>query len=365
MSRKASTKTDTEISDRQAAFNALHTQYGDIARVHPIKRVSVDDVLPTPSTLLNTATREGGIRPGSVVEWYGVEQTMKTWTAMEMVRQAQLKWPDKIAAYIDPEQAVDLWTAQNKVGIDMSVSADGIPKFVYYPTPEDDIPNLESMLDRIYNYAKSGLFSIIVLDSVAASSTLYEIKADEVSSNQFMGAARVLSNSMKMIKAACAQTGTILWCVNQVRTKIVTGPFGQISKLEPSGGYALKYVASYRFSVSWAGKDKESEDQKLRIFCEKIKYGQPWETVEVPIQFGHGIDQTLDLGLAAANAGILTKAGSWYKYKGNNIANGNAKLKELLDQNPETAMEIRQATYEATILSQPDVYLPAQVKTEE
>jgi recombination protein RecA len=362
MAPKKQTKSEGEITDRQAAFNALHTEYGDIARKLPIKRVSPDEVLPTPSTLLNIATREGGIRPGSVVEWYGVEQTLKTWVAMEMVRQAQQKWPDKIAAYIDPEQALDLWTAQTKVSIDMSVSPDGIPKFVYYPSPEDDdMPDLEAMLNRMYKYAASGLFSIIILDSVAASSTLYELKADDVTDNQMMGAARVLSKSLKQIKAAAARTGTIIWCINQVRTKIVTGPFGQISKLEPGGGYALRYVASYRFSTSWAGKDKDSEDQTLKIFCEKIKYGQPWETVEVPIQFGRGIDQEVDLAKAATDAGILKKAGPWYTLPDGSKLSGDAKMGEYLKTYPEKAEELRKLTYQATILNGPDTYLPEEV----
>ena len=40
--------------------------------------------------------------------------------------------------------------------------------------------------------------------------------------------------------------------------------------------------------------------------------------------------------------GILEKAGSWYKYNGENIAQGMKKLLVLLEENPELLKELEE-----------------------
>jgi recombination protein RecA len=71
------------------------------------------------------------------------------------------------------------------------------------------------------------------------------------------------------------------------------------------------------------------------------------------ILFGTGIDRmgcTLD---AALELGVVERRGSWYAYKGNNLAQGRLKAVELLKEKPELAQqletEVRLALSEAAL----------------
>lgn len=362
-STKSSKKESAEqpVNDRAARYNALKTQYGDIGRIHPILPVDPSTCLKPYSTQWALSTNECGFRPGSVIEVYGMEMTLKTEQALLLCKAAQEQFPTQSVLYCDPEEAVDLFIAEHRLGIDMGMLDPdiGLKKFIYYPDPSTDvIPTMEDYLNRIYDFAASGLFSLIVLDSVKACQTRYEEKQEDITQQKVAGPALVMSNAFSKIKAICRRTGTRLLCVNQLREKFIKTPQGVITKAEPTGGNSLKFAATHRYRFSWAEKKKETNDQHLIIYSEKVKYGPVWRAIEVPITLGRGYNVEADLLEAAVQTGVLGKNGSWFTKDGKNLANGEKQGCQLLQAQPALFAEIRDAVYAAAAPDLNKAYVP-------
>lgn len=344
MARPKKTSPKEAMSDRVAAFNLLKTQFGDLGREFDARPIDRDLCLPTPSTQFNIITNDGGVRPGTCVEFYGEEGASKTGVALQMARQAQKKYPDKSVAYIDTESAVDKWVAVNKFGIDVGFFDDGMPKFVFWPDPEyDPVPSLEQVMDRIYKYAASGQFSFIVLDSYAATPTRIELEGGEAADAQYGGGSKIMRSSLSKIIPVMVRTGTNLWIINQMTTHMVTG------SLKPKGGQGVKYSAYMRVHAKWKDKEEGNSVGLLQIKMDKTRYGPPYRTAIIPIRLGEGIDENADLILAATDAGIVKKSGSWYSYKETQIGQGLPKAADYIAEHEEMKKEILEATMEKSL----------------
>ncbi len=340
---------DGLTSDREAAFNILQIKHKNIGKKQEVHAVTPSECLQSPSAQWNIMTNDGGFRPGSIIELYGHFGTLKTTLALELARAAQEWKPEKVVGYYDPEQAIDLYIAETDMGIDRLPFDDGTPRFDYWPGTDDAIPTLEEILDRIYDVAASGIYSFIVLDSVAACMTLWEKEQDEITSAKWGGPSILMSKAMKRIKSVCAKTGTILLCVNQLRTKTIMTPQGQKSVEEPGSGFALRYAASHRFKLSWAKKDAEGDDSCLRIKADKVKYGRSWGEIDIPITLGKGINEEADLVIAAEAQGVITKKGSWYTFQEEMIGQGLVKVAANLKAMPKMAELIKEMTYKEAL----------------
>jgi len=353
MAKKPAAVKEQPVTERQAKVAALKMKYPTITAVRkPVLPVGPEDCLRSPSMQMCLLTNEGGFRPGSCVEYYGLEGTLKTWHSLEMCREAQFRDPTKAVAYFDPEHAVDLHIAASKIGVDLGTFPDGMPKFDLVPGEGEDEPTLEDYLNRMYDYAASGLYSFIVLDSIAACMSNWESEQTDITNAKWGGPSIPMSKGLKRIKTVCAKTGTRVWYVNQLRTTTVQGPHGPISKDEPGGGKAVRYAATHRYKVAWANKD--SEYAMLRVTAEKNKYGPPWVKVEVPILMGHGVDKEADLLMCAAQHGVVKKSGSWYyTLDGEAIGNGLQNAASKLRDKPDLISEITAATLKAGLPKEP------------
>ncbi len=340
-------QAEEPVSQRETQFAALKAQYKEIDRETKPAQVPRDLVMPSMCISMDLLTNEAGLRPASIVEYYGLPGVTKTRTALQMVRQAQLWAPDKSVAIVDTEGDVDLYAAKNTFDIDFSALPDGTPRVNYWPDPEfDDIPNLEFILNRIHDFAASGLFSLIVLDSVAMCMPLWEAKNEDITGTKFGGPALALSTGFRKIKAVAKRTGTRIWLVNQIRTKVIQTPHGSISKDEPGGGYALKFAASHRFKASWVKKAKEDDEYAmLRITGEKVKFGPSDRYADIPVLNGL-IDRDADLVQVSARFGVIEKKGAWYYYDGSPLGNGLAQAASALRNHPDT---LYAKIYEKTI----------------
>lgn len=308
------------ILDKEAALNNLKLKHKDIGRKIETKPIHWSECLSTGSLQLDLITNDGGLRPGSIVEIYGKGGVMKTTLAWNFVKNAQKKWSTQRAGYYDLEGVSDLYHVENGIGVDFA-NEDGEPIVDYWPNYEDEIPTLEEVLARIYDCVASGLYSIIVLDSLAACMTLWDKEQKDVTSQKAFGPAIVLRNGFRKINSICHRTGTIIVICNHMTTSTVPGP-RPITVLKPTGGTALEYAATHRFRLDWADKDREGDDSKLRITTDKIKYGKSWQPVEIPVELGYGFNEYADLVLAAEAHNVLTKKGSWYFLNGEQLGQG-------------------------------------------
>lgn len=72
----------------------------------------------------------------------------------------------------------------------------------------------------------------------------------------------------------------------------------------------------------------------------KNKIAAPFKVVNFDILFGSGIDTMGCMLDAAQELDVVERKGSWYAYKGNNIAQGRLNVVELLKTDQSLAAEI-------------------------
>jgi recombination protein RecA len=291
---------------------------------------------------MDIMTREGGYRKGSIVEWFGHEGIAKTRGALQQSRIAQVWAPDKSVAFFDVEGGVDLYQAEHDFRIDMGQFPDGSPKFAYYPHPDtEDIPTTEDYMNRISLYAASGLFSLIVVDSLAAMLSGWEKKQDDITATKTMGSGLILSSAFRKLKPIVQRSGTIILIINQVRTYTEQTAHGPMSVDKPSGGHALRFAATHRFKADWKTKAKDEGDfYRLKVHSWKVKYGRSDMHSEIPVLDGK-FEYYADLVECAVRYGVVVLKGSWYQYQDSPIGQGLVNAADSLRTNAPLADAIR------------------------
>ena len=224
--------------------------------------------------------------------------------------QAQKANPDKMVAYMDLEFAFDPVYAEN-LGLDLSPD-----KFVFVQ-PEHG----EEVFDIIESLLKTGEFSFIAVDSVAAMVPRAE-REGEIGEAKMGLHARLMSQGMRRLVGAISKSDTILYFTNQLRDNI-----GVIygNPEVTTGGNALKFYASQRLDVRKTQTLKEGEvsyANNIRITVKKNKVAPPFGKCETMIEFGQGISLDAEIVNLAIDNGLIKKSGSWYVYE-------NAKMQGL------------------------------------
>ena len=110
-----------------------------------------------------------------------------------------------------------------------------------------------------------------------------------------------------------------------------------------TGGKALKFYASIRIDVRRAEQIKSGTDvvgNHVKIKIVKNKMAPPFKSVEVDIIYGKGISAVSSIFELALQYGIITKAGSWFSYNEERIAQGREKVLQLLESNTALCEEI-------------------------
>jgi recombination protein RecA len=303
----------------------------------------------------------------SIVEIYGPESSGKTTLALHAIAESQRC--GGTAAFIDAEHALDPVYAGN-----LGVNIDEL----LVSQPDSG----EMALDVVDQLVRSSAVDVIVIDSVAALVPRVELEGD-MSDSQIGLQARLMSKAMRKITGSLALSQCTVIFLNQLRSKV-----GVIygSPEVTSGGNALKFYASvryvfrkylvfhnryghvvleeifsfpknpqYRYSIDTRRKEILPDNTGIRVKVKvvKNKVATPFKAVMLDILFGTGIDRmgcTLD---AALELGVVERRGSWYAYKGNNLAQGRLKAVELLKEKPELAQqletEVRLALSEAAL----------------
>ena len=182
---------------------------------------------------LDLALGVGGLPKGRIIELYGHESSGKTTLALHAV--ANVQKAGGTAAFIDAEHALDPAYAR-KIGVDLAGLVVSQPS-----SGEEALTICEELV-------KSGAVDIVVVDSVAALTPQAEI--DGAMGDSHVGLqARLMSQAMRKLTAAIAQTKTLCIFTNQVREKIGI-MFGN-PETTP-GGKALKFYATCRLQVQGA-----------------------------------------------------------------------------------------------------------------
>jgi len=286
-------------------------------------------VVPTGSLSLNLALGVGGYPKGRIVEIYGPEASGKTTLCLHAIAEVQKQ--GGTAAFIDVEHALDPVRAK-KIGVNLDDLLISQPDYG------------EQALEIAETLIRSGGVDIVIVDSVAALVPKSEIEG-EMGDQQMGKQARLMSQAMRKLTAAINKTKTLVIFTNQIRHKIGV-MFG--SPETTTGGNALKFYASVRMDIRKIGNIKEGEEvvgSRHRVRIKKNKVAPPFKQAEFDMD-ENGISlsgDVLDLGV---KEGVIQKSGSFFKYKGEVMAQGREGAKKYLEENPKIMDQIKKEIWQ-------------------
>ena len=331
--KKQSNQDASKKKALEVTFAQIDKQYGNgaVMMLGQAPNMTIKSI-STGSILIDQAIGVGGLPVGRIVEIYGPESSGKSTLAMHAIAQAQKE--GGICAFIDAEHAMDPLYAE-KLGINTNDLIISQPDYG------------EQALDIAEMLIRSGAVDIIVVDSVAALVPKTELEG-EMGDTHVGLQARLMSQALRKLTPVVHKSNTILIFINQIRSTIGGLPFA--SKETTSGGKALKFYASLRLDVRRIGTLKKGDVQignRVAIKVVKNKVAPPFKRVEVDLLFNQGISKELGILDAALHYKVITKSGSWFSFKGENIAQGRDQALKLLQENEDIMNEISELVHKA------------------
>jgi recombination protein RecA len=294
-------------------LNQIERSYGrgSIQKLGDAEHMVVDSISTGALTL--DAALGGGYPKGRVVEIYGPESSGKTTLALHAIASSQKL--GGVAAFVDAEHALDpLYAAGLGVDIDSLLVSQ----------PDSG----EMALDIVDQLVRSAAVDVIVIDSVAALVPRAELEGD-MSDAQIGLQARLMSKAMRKITGSLSMSQCTVIFLNQLRSKvgIIYG-----SPEVTSGGNALKFYASVRLDTRRKEILPDNLGIRVKVKVVKNKVAAPFKVVLLDVLFGSGIDSMGCILDAALDLDIVERKGSWYAYKGKNIAQGRINCVDLMKQ---------------------------------
>ncbi len=283
-------------------------------------RPSTDNgAISSGSILLDEALGIGGYPRGRIIEIYGPESSGKTTLALSAVAECQKKG-EKVA-FIDAENSIDPEYAKN-----LGVNIDDL--ILSQPDSGEEALEIVEML------AKSGVFGLVVIDSVAA--LVPQAELDGMMQDNSVGLqARLMSKALRKITAILNKNACTVIFINQLREKVGV-VYG--NNETTTGGRALKFYSSVRIDIRRTEAIKDGLNIVGNVVSVKVvknKVAPPFKTVKLDIIYGKGISKEGELLDLAIEKGIAKKSGSWYEIYGERIGQGRETAKEFLREHPE------------------------------
>ena len=323
MSKEKSNSSET----LQTVLQQIEREFGkgSVVRLGDKPKVDVE-ALSSGSILLDSCLGIGGYPKGRIIEIYGPESSGKTTLALTAVAEAQSK--GGITAYIDAENSIDPEYAKN-----LGVNIDDL----ILSQPDSG----EEALEIVESLASSGVFSLIVVDSVAALVPKAELDGAMIDSSVGLQA-RMMSKAMRKITGVLSKNNCTVIFINQLRDKV-----GVIygSNETTTGGRALKFFASVRIDIRRSEAIKDGINiigNTCNIKVVKNKVAPPFRSCKIDISYVKGISkegELLDLGL---EYGYVKRSGSWYEIYGERMGQGRETAKQFLAENTDIRDKLKE-----------------------
>lgn len=282
------------------------------------------EAIPTGALSLDLALGVGGLPRGRVTEIYGPESSGKTTICLHVIAEAQRM--GGTCAFVDVEHALDPDYAQ-RIGV--------LVDELYVSQPDTG----EQALEIAEALVRSGAMDVVVVDSVAALVPRAEIEGEMGDSHMGLQA-RLMSQALRKLSGAIAQSNTCMIFTNQLRQKIGV-MFGNPETT--TGGMALKFYASVRLDVRRIESIKHQGHvigSRTRVSVKKNKVAPPFRQAEFDIMYNEGISRTGDLLDLAVEQEIIQKRGAFYSYGDTRLGQGRENAKVFLQDSPQLFAEI-------------------------
>ncbi|NLB59914.1 MAG: recombinase RecA [Lentisphaerae bacterium] len=317
------TNKTEEGSAQNAALNTILAQIqkefgeGAIMRLGDAKARMTIPSISTGALSLDLALGVGGLPRGRITEIFGPESSGKTTLTLHLIANAQQS--GGAAAFIDAEHAMDPLYAK-KIGVNLD------DLLVSQPSSGEEALTIAEKLIR------TNAMDVVVVDSVAALTPRAEIEGD-MGDAQMGLQARLMSQAMRKLTAAIANSKTCCIFTNQLREKIGI-MFGN-PETTP-GGKALKFYASVRLDIRRIGVLKDPTGRvignRTKVKVVKNKVAPPFIEAEFDILYAEGISWSGSIVDAALQHDIITRKGSWMFFEGEQLGQGReAVIGQLKD----------------------------------
>lgn len=294
-----------------------------------LKNMATVPVVSSGSLALNLALGIGGFPKGRIVEIYGPEASGKTTVCLHAI--ANVQKSGGVAAFIDVEHALDPTRAQ-QIGVNLDELLISQPDYG------------EQALEIAETLIRSGGVDVVIIDSVAALVPKSEIEGD-MGEHQMGTQARLMSQAMRKLTGAINKTKTLVIFTNQIRHKIGV-MFG--SPETTAGGNALKFYASQRLDIRKIGNIQEGErivGSRHKVKVKKNKLAPPFQEAEFDMD-ENGISMTGDIVDIGVKENIIQKAGSFFKYENEVLAQGREATKQVLQENQTLMKKIQKEIWD-------------------
>ncbi len=303
----------------------LRKRFGDAAimKLGDAQHLQVA-AIPTGSLALDIALGVGGVPKGRIIEIYGPESSGKTTVCQHIIAESQRQ--GGVCAFVDVEHALDPIYAE-RCGVNINE--------LYVSQPDTG----EQALEITEALVRSGVMSVVVVDSVAALVPRAEIEGEMGDSHMGLQA-RLMSQALRKLTGAIKSTNTVVIFTNQLRQKIGV-MFGNPETT--TGGMALRFYASVRMDIRRIQAIKDKGDvtgNRTRVTVKKNKVAPPFKVAEFDIMYNEGISKIGDILDIAVEEDIVAKRGSFYSYGDTRLAQGRENAKVFLAEEPELSLEI-------------------------
>lgn len=278
--------------------------------------------ISTGSRGLDRATGIGGVPIGRMTEIVGPESSGKTTIATHILKSAQAVDTRKVLM-VDAEHTYELPYA-HQIGLDLDRTTLCQPDWG------------EMGFDVLKRLIKTGDYSAAVLDSVAGNIPK-EQHDGETGQARMARLAALMSMELPKLVPIISRSNTALILLNQFRNNI--GGYGNPEK--PAGGDALKYYCSMMIDVrKTAEKENGRNETRAKVF--KNKCAPPFGEATFYIDWGIGINRTMEVLNEAIEWELIKVGGSWYTIDENTKLQGEDKVLQLLYDHPDLVTSYEQ-----------------------
>ena len=267
----------------------------------------------------------GGIPEGSSVLMSGKPKVGKTTLALHYVQQCHRADPSKQAFFFDVEgrlrsELLDCFPDLNR------------DSFSIVRSNESKILTAEDFLNLIYQTLKDYPKCVCILDSIAALCPEGELSANIGEGVRMAGTASLMYKMFRRVSQILPVTQSTFIALTHMIANPNPGPG---KKSYGVGGNAPQYGASVWLEGGWKQDIDDSNNktigQNANFHIVASALGAPGSSVSIPIIYGKGVDEALDLFNLACEFGLIQKTGSWYILPGAaNKVQGQANAADIL-----------------------------------